>query len=491
MTRAPDTPAREIEGRAAPAGGTSSMLGDLLHVLASRSSQIGVNLLIGVATGRIWGPEAMGIIALSLSIPGMVTDLLDLGTRKSLPYMIGQSGRSVQQVMSSAATMWIIVSIAAVALSMGILFSPMMRDVPFIWGLLGALTIPASLFGTYARSFAIGVRRLSFFKHQVWIRDPLTLAVVLVGGYVLGFSSPEFGWIRLLGALLGFIAAAWLSLRLFRQYVSLRPGVDLGLMRSLVGQSALFGIGIWTMRMNYQIGLLMLGVAIFKIPGEQLGNFRAAMTVAMLLWQIPGILSIVMVSHGVNTSDQRYASYRAALIGRVATIVAIPFAVALWFAAPYIVPLVYGPGFADAGKITQIFVPGMVAFFGARAFEADLSAKGRPVMIIAVMGPLVVLNIGLSWFFIPRMGAHGAAMASSISYVVGTLGLGIMFSRSAKMSLFDVFMPRVEDFRVVWRRLEGFVLRSLGRSRRKASVPDETRLAEEDEEEDVVRPLDE
>ena len=461
----------EMSGRrAAPDRPRGSLIDDLLQILQSRVAQLTLNFLIGVGAARIWGAEAVGIMALSLVIPGLVGDALDLGTRKSLPYLIGKRESPIEDIMGAALMMWLIISVVSTAIAIGVLATPVMPNVPPLWGVLGALTIAPLIFGNYGRSFAMGVQRLSFFKHQVWSREPITLAIILIGGPLLGFVDPKYGWIRILAAIVGFSLAAWLSVRMMRQYVRLRFTWNYRLMRTFLSQSFMFGLGVWLMRLNCQVGLVLLGLATFALPAQQIGNYSRAATVAMLLWQVPGMLSLVLYTRGVSAKNQAYASYRAALIARVSTIAALPFAGALFFAAPYLMPLVYGRDFRDSGTIVQILIPGIVAFFGARAYEADISAKGRPLLLVAVMGPLAVLNVILNFVFIPHMGANGAALASSICFMCGTIALGFVFGKVAGIPVANVFLPRVSDFRFVTERILAFVKTSLGR-RRAADAP--------------------
>ena len=236
-------------------------------------------------------------------------------------------------------------------------------------------------------------------------------------------------------------------------------------MKEMIGHSFKFGLGMWSMKLNYRVGLIVLGLSAFAIPPGEIGNYSRALVVAMMLWRIPSMLGTIVFSRNVNAKDSRVMASQAALIARVTTIAGIPFAGALWIAAPWLMPAVFGPGFALSGEILRIFIPGILMFFMARVFDADLSARGRPLSVMSVMAPLAALNIVLAVVLIPHLGAKGPAWATSGCYVLGTIALGVVFARITGMRVIDVFLPRISDFVLVYTRLRRFAERSLGRAR--------------------------
>lgn len=454
------------DGAPAPRRG-GSMIEDLMHLLQGRVSMVVVKFAITVAASWIWKEDAIGIIALALVVPSMVVDGVDLGTKKSLPFLISRSGRTIQEVTSTAMMMWLLVSLVAVPVSIAILLSPAMKTVPALWGVLGAMTIPFSLFTGYSKSYAIGVRQLGHFKHITWARDPITLVIILVCGLLLGLSAPEQGWIRLAAEVAGVMVAGVIGVRFISRHARPVPRWDGRLMKEMIGHSFKFGLGMWSMKLNYRVSLMLLGLATFAVPPGDIGNYSRALVVAMMLWWLPGMLGTVIFARNVSGGDSITLARQTAMIARVTTIAGVPFAFALWVVAPWVMPWLFGPGFAFSGEIVRVFIPGILAFFMSRVFDADLSARGRPLSVLTVMAPVAVLNVVLGLVLIPAQGAIGAAWATSICFVTGTIALGVLFAFITKMSVVEVFLPRAEDFRLVATRLLRFAERAAGRRRRR------------------------
>ncbi len=446
-----------------------SFLYDTLQVLSGRGAHIGFGMAAGIATSRIWGAGAVGMIALAMWMPDLITRILFLGTNKAIPIAIGKKLAGLDEIIGTLFSIWMIGSVLGVAIALLYIFSPAnAADVPVGWAVLAAATIPLASVTSYTRGIAVGTRRLDFEMRLFWLRDPLVLIVVLIGGLALGRSDPDDGWIRILGLAVSYAAGILICLHLLRQFARVRPRWDKGVAKFIVQMSIKFGMGLWVMAVNYRIGVLLLGLPLFSIGNDEIGNYARAVSIAILLWQVPGTLGLVLFSRAVTGDDPAAAAQRAALVARVSTIIAIPAAIVLFVIAPYIVPLVYGSDFAEAGQIARILVPGVLVFFAARTFEADLSARGRPILVLFTMLPVTVANVVLSLLLIDHFGARGVAWSNTAAYTLGTVVITLAFSRTVGMPVREIVRVRRSDFAFVEKRIAAVI-----KHRRQGPTPDD------------------
>jgi Na+-driven multidrug efflux pump len=87
--------------------------------------------------------------------------------------------------------------------------------------------------------------------------------------------------------------------------------------------------------------------------------------------------------------------------------------------------------------------------------SADITARGRPEFnsVVAVTGGAVTVILDL--LLIPRMGINGAALASSITYLLEAILIGTVLKHLLHKSWRSVVVPTRKDFipyRDVWRR---------------------------------------
>jgi O-antigen/teichoic acid export membrane protein len=81
---------------------------------------------------------------------------------------------------------------------------------------------------------------------------------------------------------------------------------------------------------------------------------------------------------------------------------------------------------------------------------AYLAGVGRPVDVTRAAGLNVVVNIAANVVLAPRLGAVGAALASTLSYGAAAAMLVFLFRRQTHERLSRLLLPGREDFRVLY-----------------------------------------
>ena len=92
-----------------------------------------------------------------------------------------------------------------------------------------------------------------------------------------------------------------------------------------------------------------------------------------------------------------------------------------------------------------ILVPGIVMLTLSRVCEIYLKGMGRPGVVSAIAVLSFAVNLGANLILIPRLGINGAALASTLSYSLGTCLVLFIFLRDSNFSLFEVVVPRWDD----------------------------------------------
>lgn len=78
--------------------------------------------------------------------------------------------------------------------------------------------------------------------------------------------------------------------------------------------------------------------------------------------------------------------------------------------------IVYGQAYAEAVPMLLALLPGVVAYIAVKVLAAYLVGVGRLriTVIVSLIG--LIATLALDFTLIPRLGAVGAAIASSVSY---------------------------------------------------------------------------
>jgi O-antigen/teichoic acid export membrane protein len=180
----------------------------------------------------------------------------------------------------------------------------------------------------------------------------------------------------------------------------------------------------------------------------------------------------------------------AAALTRMTIAVVTVTAVPLLLLGPYLVRLVYGPQFADAGVALRFILPGVIAYSVVAVLTRYVTGRGRPGTATMIMGLGLGANIAANLYLVPRMGINGAALASSISYGLTSVLTLVIFIRLSGRGWLETILIRPADARFLWNRFRLTLRRLRGGSRRivETGEADETTQAVMNERELGDRP---
>jgi O-antigen/teichoic acid export membrane protein len=187
----------------------------------------------------------------------------------------------------------------------------------------------------------------------------------------------------------------------------------------------------------------LLVVNLFHGSGEA-GVYAVASQVAMMLLLLPGIIATLLFPHVASKQDER--GELTCLVTRHTTLVMLLVCLA---AVPmsFLLPLLYGAGFAQTPMLLFILLPGVYLVGLESVLVQHFNAAGLPRAIPLFWTATLIINIALTFALVPTFGARGAATASTLSYALIFALVLFYFHAQTKQSLFSILMPRREELR--------------------------------------------
>ncbi|MEY4765742.1 MAG: hypothetical protein RI907_2415 [Pseudomonadota bacterium] len=184
--------------------------------------------------------------------------------------------------------------------------------------------------------------------------------------------------------------------------------------------------------LNYRASLFLvehfhgLGVA---------GTYSIAVTVAELLWLLSSSVTVSAYAR-IGHPDLKVASamtVHAVRINVLATLVAAPVLLALaWWG----VPLVMGEAYQASLLPLAALLPGVAAYAAASSLSAFYTNHlGRPQLSGAIAATSLAISFALGCVLVPRYGAAGAGMASSLGYILAIAAAYGVFLKHAQLPL--------------------------------------------------------
>ena len=278
---------------------------------------------------------------------------------------------------------------------------------------LFALDIPLFCLARAHSSILVGIgdfRQRALTSAGRWITR-LVLIVLLVE---LGLSVT--------GAILGSIGGSLVELLVGRIFVRPSPFHPSTFpLRQLWGYAVplfLFGLSLHFVSTLDLYALKALG------GGAALaGIYGAAQTLARLPRILTKALSPLLLSTlgRMQRAGEDYGAKELARNVMRLVILLLPLAGMTAGASLEIVDLVFGPEYLAAAPILSVLIFGAIAFAMIPVASAILTGAGKPRWTFAVTGPLLPLAAAGYLFLIPRMGAMGAALVTTLVASVGAL----------------------------------------------------------------------
>jgi Na+-driven multidrug efflux pump len=110
------------------------------------------------------------------------------------------------------------------------------------------------------------------------------------------------------------------------------------------------------------------------------------------------------------------------------------------------VPVLYGSSFAQTTTLGLLLLPGVMALGWAKVASAVITGRGRAIYGVYSGLIDVPVTIALYFLLIPPLGADGAAIASSASYLITTFVGLFLYRKVTSLPVHASIVPQRTDF---------------------------------------------
>ena len=406
------------------------------------------SIIAGIIVARWLGAEGLGQLTVINVAVATIVQLGSAGLPSANTYFIAQDK---SRLPSAAVNSLIFALTAGAVLALGLTLLAAWRPLwfgfvpPRLIG-IAALSIPFQLVTLIALNIFLAVGRVERFN----LLDLAGQSLVLVNAFV---------------ALVILNAGLW-------TLVSLNTAASIGVGLLLVVLVGAYGVGmkgrsgwhpdlkLFGRMMRYGIkfhlsilaGLLIFRADIFVVNyfrGEaETGVYGVASQVAMMLMLLPGVMATLLFPRVAAQRDETGAltcvvTRHAAFVMLLVSAATVPLS--------FLLPILYGQAFADAGPQLLILLPGVYLVGIESVMVQHFNATGLPLMIPLFWVATLLVNIALTLALVPGMGARGAALASTISYALIFSLVAAYFRARTKRSFSETLLLRGSELRALLR----------------------------------------
>jgi O-antigen/teichoic acid export membrane protein len=399
---------------------------DSSTTLAWSIAALVLSLGCGIVTARELGPGDRGILALLITTTSLTALLTGLGTNvavrvafpRTLPQGFGAYARL--SAFLGAAGVPVLVAVGAVLSAV----AGLGVTLPETLALLLPLGITA-----YASSQSLDLLNAAGRSSAAAAVNAAGTAITLLVLWLTWFADLGVS-AAVIAYSIGYLVRSVLSVGLTHRHRLLTPrGAD---------AAGLLSSG-WRF-----MGLNLGQATTYRVNQYVLSGFRGSLSVGIYAVATTPAALIEVVSNSIGQVAFRDAAHgrltRRAAIAFVAVAVGLTaaYGVILWWVSPWLIPLVFGPGFEPSVGLVGVLALSEVALAPYLVISRITAGLGFASAAGASGVVSLVTMVGLSFLWVPEWGAPGAAWASVVTYSVmsiwAVVGLAISRRRASRFS---------------------------------------------------------
>src|SRR5215213_3140559 len=299
---------------------------------------------------------------------------------------------------------------------------------------IAAISIPFQLITLIGLNILLAVGKVREFNLLDLAGQSFVLINAVLVLLLLKRGLETLVTLNTIASILVSIAVALLLAISAKNLVQSRWRADLALLRRMIGYGLKFHISILAAALMLRADLLVVNH--FRGAAEA-GVYSVASQFGLLLMLLPGVIATLLFPR--VTAEQDARGETTCLVTRYTTLIMFACCLA---AVPlsFLLPVLYGAAFSDATTLLLILLPGVYLLGLESVLVQHFNALGLPRAIPMYWVATLVLNIILVFALVPRFGAHGAAIASTISYAAIFAFVALHFHTSTGRSFAEVFV---------------------------------------------------
>ena len=425
----------------------TSDFANVRNALTQQGATIALFSAQAVLSARWLGPSGKGLLTITMQLGTLLGAAILLGLPLSVAAHVSRGTIQGRQVLG------------ALVVLIGL-------------GALGSLAVSFAAAGHVPSSFRFGVGilplavpilgSLSLVTYAGYAagdsRSPLIGQVlanaVLASAYLMfwGLSVPADFRLAVGAWLVSYLTGGVACMVLMRRFLSEGPfWIGAGTLRSLFSTGGRAVFGQLASLLNMRLDVLILGLVAGAKP---VGIYSVAVSVVLIPQVVPQAIALALTrSFGQNT----YPGSSVARVLRLSLVLAVMTGVAMIILAWVAVTPVFGERFASVAALVSVMaIPSAV--FGTVAIGSQYALHNlkRPAYQSIVVGLTLALDMIVLALLVRPYGAWGAAIASSIAYVVGgTINLKQM-CQWTESNIGEIVLPHAHDFG--WLRQQAMLL---------------------------------
>lgn len=422
----------------------SSIARKSVENFAARIASQAFSIVGAIVIARMLGPSGKGFFSYAGTVLAML-QMANAGQAAAIAWQYTKKGRPPGELLRAMTKILALLAVPAIAILVVIaVFVPEQRAL-----LAVAAILPFALFAQSSTGFfladsdvrMVNVQQILMSAASVTIYIPMlifahagltVLFVIWGGGYVAG--------------------AAYSYVRLRRYAKTDAQTRGAGIVKEQLVYGGQVSLNSAVAYLNFRIDVFII---MFLLGQTALGVYSIGIGIGEMLWQLSRPMTTASFG-SIARGTESQAAYTTAACMRHSFVLVLVASIIVFFAAPPLVPLVYGAQFAQAGLVARVLLPGIIAYSMMPTLATFFSQQlGQPRLPLVFSSASTVICAVLTIVLIPHMGIVGGALATSVSYCIA-FGAAVTYfvhrTRIGPRRIFALSRSDLEPYRALLTR---------------------------------------
>ncbi|HEX5875590.1 MAG TPA: polysaccharide biosynthesis C-terminal domain-containing protein [Pyrinomonadaceae bacterium] len=416
----------------------SSFSKQVTWTFATRLLMIFNSVVAGIIVAWWLGAEGVGQLAVINVTIATIVQLASFGLPSANTYFIAQDQ---ERTRTAAINSLVFALLTGTTLALAVAVLASFR--PQLFGLvspelirIASISIPFQLISLIGLNILLAIGKVKQFNLLDLAGQSFVLINALLALILFNRGLETLVTLNTAASIIVSIAIATLLVIAARTLQASEWRADLAFLRRMIGYGLKFHVSILAGAIILRADLLVVNH--FRGAGEA-GVYSVASQFAMMLMLLPGVIATLLFPRVTAEQDARgettcQVTRQTTLIMFVCCLAAVPFSLLL--------PVMYGAEFRDATWLLLILLPGVYLISLESVLVQHFNALGLPAAIPLYWLITLVLNLILVFALVPKFGAQGAAIASTISYAAIFALVARHFHTSTRRSFAEVFVRK-------------------------------------------------
>jgi len=222
----------------------------------------------------------------------------------------------------------------------------------------------------------------------------------------------------------------------FIKKMELKKSVS-GVLKEMIRFGLLNQIATIAQILSFRISYYL--IEYFHGPAD-VGIYSNGVSLIEAVWLVSTSITMVQYSRIVNSTDDKYSQKISLNLAKISLMLAFIIIIPLLFIPSTFYEFIFGREFGPVNEVMWTLAPGILFFNLSLVLGHYFSGTGKyHINTIAMLAGLII-TVVCGLIFIPLYNIVGAGITASISYIVTSLIITIIFIRKAKCSVIDLML---------------------------------------------------